>query len=332
MIYQSRTVITTKSGIELGTHGTSLFPVGAYDNDFTDREAIWHWHRELELIHMVKGSLLVSLPNEQIILNSGEVLFINSGVMHAASNARREESGLCTSSDAGDGGCFADGLTDGENRTCILHSAVFLPEFICNGTEGVFWQKYLCPLIENSRLHSMKFSNDLKNTSAAREYMNKFWAACEKEPFGYEFTVREQLSGILRYILSECEKENSVRPISFSHQRAAERVKRMLEYIHENYMSEITARQLAAQASISESECLRCFRSVLGTTPIQYVKKYRLQLAADMLMTTEYSITEIAGKCGFGHMSYFARGFSELFGVTPREYRSRERQQGGDVS
>ena len=59
---------------------------------------------------MVKGSLLVSLPNEQIVLNRGDIIFINSGVMHAASNAGDKE--------------------------CILHSVVFLPEFLCNGVEG----------------------------------------------------------------------------------------------------------------------------------------------------------------------------------------------------
>ena len=87
MIYKPRTVLTTENGAELGMHGTTLVPVAAYDNDFTNFEAIWHWHRELEFIYMVKGSLLVSLPNEQIVLNRGDIIFINSGVMHAASNA-----------------------------------------------------------------------------------------------------------------------------------------------------------------------------------------------------------------------------------------------------
>ena len=54
MIYKPRTVLTTENGAELGTHGTTLVPVAAYDNDFTNFEAIWHWHRELEFIYMVK--------------------------------------------------------------------------------------------------------------------------------------------------------------------------------------------------------------------------------------------------------------------------------------
>ncbi|MGN0423326.1 MAG: helix-turn-helix domain-containing protein [Lachnospiraceae bacterium] len=295
MIYRPRTVLTTDNGAELGTHGTSLIPVAAYDNDFTNFEVIWHWHRELEFIHMLKGSLLVSLPNEQIILNSGEIIFINSEVMHAAVNA----------------GC-------GE---CLLHSAVFLPEFLCNGVEGVFWQKYICPLIDNKRLRSLVFSRDSEETVRMQTHMEQFWEACRKEPFGYEFIIRDQLSNMICNVASDCKMD--IRPVSSRQKREDERVKKMLEFIHDHYMSEITTKMLASSANISESECLRCFRNVLGITPIQYVKKYRLQIAADMLMATDYTITEVAGQCGFGHMSYFARVFQDRFGMTPRQYRSR---------
>lgn len=295
MIYKPRTVLTTENGAELGMHGTTLVPVAAYDNDFTNFEAIWHWHRELEFIYMVKGSLLVSLPNEQIVLNRGDIIFINSGVMHAASNAGDKE--------------------------CILHSVVFLPEFLCNGVEGVFWQKYVCPLIENSRLHSIIFSNESEKSVCMQEYMDQFWKDCLDEPFGYEFVIREQLSKMICNVASEYKKD--IRPVSAKREREDERVKKMLEYIHDNYMSEITTKVLASSANVSESECLRCFRNVLGITPIQYLKKYRLQIAADMLMTTDYTITGIASRCGFGHMSYFARAFHGMFGVTPREYRNR---------
>lgn len=295
MIQKCRMVISTKNGAELGAHGTSLLHVAAYDNDYTDRELIWHWHSELEIIHMISGSMIVSIPNEEIILNNGDILFINSGVMHAGSNAGMGE--------------------------CLLHSALFLPEFVCNGIGGVFWQKYICPLIENSRLRSVTFSKNTDKTMVVRSCMQEFWLACQNEPLGYEFTMREQLSKILVSIISD--SEDSGKSALVKNEKSGERVKRMLEYIHENYASDITNSALAACAFISASECLRSFKNILGTTPIQYVKKYRLQLAADMLVATDYSVTEIAGRCGFGHMSYFTRAFAELFGATPREYRNR---------
>jgi AraC-like DNA-binding protein/mannose-6-phosphate isomerase-like protein (cupin superfamily) len=293
MIQKSRPVTTTKKGEELGSHGTSLLHVAAYDCDYTDREFIWHWHRELEIIRVADGSLLVSTPGEQIVLNKGDMFFINSGVMHTGTNA-------------------------GAGK-CILQSVLYLPEFLCNGIEGVFWQKYICPFIENSRLRSVTFPVDTDNATALRNYMDEFWLACKDEPFGYEFTIREQLSKILVSIISD--SDGGGKPMSVRNQRSGERVKMMLEFIHKNYASDITNSALAACAFVSESECLRSFRNVLGTTPIQYVKKYRLQLAADMLTTTDYSVTEIAGLCGFGHMSYFTRAFDEMFGITPREYR-----------
>lgn len=301
MIQRSRSVTTTLNGAELGPHGTSLLPVAAYDNDYTEREAGWHWHRELEIIRMVDGELQISLPGEQVLLHSGEILFINSGVMHSASN--------------------------GGTGTCILHSAVFLPEFLCNGADGIFWKKYICPLIENRSLRSVCFFAGREQTTVVREHMDGFWAACREEPFGYEFLLREHLTEVLRLIAAgSTVSGGSPRPAGL--RRADDRVKVMLAYIHENYASEITTQALAHRANVSQSECLRCFRGVLGITPIQYVKKYRLQIAASLLSSTDHTVTEIAGLCGFAHMSYFAQAFREMFGTTPREYRNRSRNAG----
>ena len=72
---------------------------------------------------------------------------------------------------------------------------------------------------------------------------------------------------------------------------------------------------------LSESECLRCFRSSIGMPPIQYVKRYRVQKAAELLTSTDQKIAEIGAQCGFQDTSYFTRTFREIKGVTPGEYR-----------
>lgn len=97
----------------------------------------------------------------------------------------------------------------------------------------------------------------------------------------------------------------------------------MLAYIHGHYMMHISTKDLAEQVNVSESECLRCFKEVLETTPMQYVKKYRLHVAAELLASTGLTVTGVAGRCGFEHMSYFAKSFEQMFGTTPREYRKR---------
>ena len=98
----------------------------------------------------------------------------------------------------------------------------------------------------------------------------------------------------------------------------------MLQFIQENYALEIDTGDIARSAAISESECLRCFRSTIGASPIQYLKQFRVQKAAELLLSTGKDIGEVGGQCGFQDASYFTKTFRELKGSTPSAYR-RER-------
>ena len=95
----------------------------------------------------------------------------------------------------------------------------------------------------------------------------------------------------------------------------------MLTCIHSQYGSELSTAAIAASASVSESKCLRCFRTTIGTTPIQYLKHYRIQQAAKLLMETGEKVSDIAAVCGFQDMSYFTRTFRKIMGCVPTEYR-----------
>lgn len=74
-------------------------------------------------------------------------------------------------------------------------------------------------------------------------------------------------------------------------------------------------------AAISESECVRCFQSVISTPPIQYLKQFRIQRAAGLLASTDLGVAEIGALCGFEDASYFSRSFREAKGHTPSRYR-----------
>lgn len=62
---------------------------------------------------------------------------------------------------------------------------------------------------------------------------------------------------------------------------------------------------------------------MLGLTPIQYVKQYRIEKAAEMLLTTRLKAGEIGAACGFSDMSYFTKSFREAKHCTPKEYQRR---------
>ena len=81
--------------------------------------------------------------------------------------------------------------------------------------------------------------------------------------------------------------------------------------------------KLAGCVALSESACLRSFRQFLGITPIQYVKQFRVEKAAELLRSTRLKTGEVGLECGFSDASYFIKTFREIKHCTPREYRIR---------
>lgn len=94
------------------------------------------------------------------------------------------------------------------------------------------------------------------------------------------------------------------------------RVKELLEHIHKNCGRVSAMRDLAD----NEDECKRLFRKYLNTTPMEYLRQYRMKLACQLLTQTKKSITEISTECGLNN-SYFCKRIREETGMTPLEYR-----------
>lgn len=69
---------------------------------------------------------------------------------------------------------------------------------------------------------------------------------------------------------------------------------------------------------------LRCFRATIGTTPIRYLREYRIEQAANRLSNSQASIADIAAACGFQDISYFTKTFREMKGLTPKAYRMKQ--------
>lgn len=284
------------SGRELVVHGTAAFPIACYHDDLCRSEVPWHWHEELEAAIITEGRAIIASGREKYVLNPGEGIFINSGVLHGAWHA--------------------------DTPVCRIHSLVFHPRLVGGSLDSVFYQDYVRPLTENATLEDVFLAPGVVWQQEALSAMETAWQACFREDAGYEFRVRSALSELVWLLHSNLPGK---RGVSDAHSgRSAERIKAMLSYIHLNYAGELSTRQIAASAMISESECLRCFRSTIGTTPIQYVKQYRIQQAAQLLSTTQERVSDIASRCGFQDMSYFTRSFREIKGCVPTEYRKSE--------
>lgn len=92
----------------------------------------------------------------------------------------------------------------------------------------------------------------------------------------------------------------------------------IIREIENNLTGEIDVAALARIANLSTYEFRRIFAYLTGTPIGEYVRKRRLTLAAEELLSGRYSVTEIALKYGYDAPSSFSRAFKEFHGVTPQ--------------
>jgi AraC-like DNA-binding protein len=109
----------------------------------------------------------------------------------------------------------------------------------------------------------------------------------------------------------------------------------VLQFIDRHIDQPLDNKRLADIAHSSESCFIRHFREVTGQTPARYVQDRRVAHASELLVCTDYSIDDVAQRCGFANRFYFSRVFSERMGRPPARYRNERpvsttlsRQQG----
>ena len=83
--------------------------------------------------------------------------------------------------------------------------------------------------------------------------------------------------------------------------------------------------ELAIQLGLSRGTLTRRFREQFGTSLLQYINEARHRRACRMLRLIRLSLNDVAYRCGYGSRRTFFRAFRAIEGITPGEYRERNR-------
>jgi len=146
-----------------------------------------------------------------------------------------------------------------------------------------------------------------------------------RQPTGYE----SRASGTLTLLLSELHASRCIlpRPVDAGDETRplSDPVRRAIQYITRNYeRSILTVKQMAlAAAHQSLFHFSRQFHREVGVTPSAYLNQFRIDQAKRLLETTARPIEEIARCVGYRDQGYFARVFTRLLGMSPRQYRRK---------
>lgn len=281
---------------ETGCNSTPDFPVAVYLDDVTTSYVNWHWHDEIEAGFILEGSVAVGSGTSKATLTGGDVFFVNSGVLHSMYNASSPD-------------------------RAVFKSITFSGSVIGGEQHSIFWQKYLRPILNAANLRSLILPSGSEHNSAVLSMLSDIWELVAQEPAHYEILVRNGLSSLF-LVLLRIQEQTAGETLQNTYSiRQEKRLQHLLEYIHAHYGEHITLDDLAGTADISKTEVMRCFKSVIGKSPIRYLMEYRLQRAANLLLQTDSTVQKIGECCGFEDNSYFTKTFRAMYQATPTEYR-----------
>lgn len=96
-------------------------------------------------------------------------------------------------------------------------------------------------------------------------------------------------------------------------------------YIEHNYNKDITVEDIAQKCKLDRSYFGKVFKKVVGESPQEFLIHYRMTKAADALITGDESIGNIGMAVGYPNLLHFSRAFKGVYGVSPREYRQKNK-------
>jgi AraC-like DNA-binding protein len=102
-------------------------------------------------------------------------------------------------------------------------------------------------------------------------------------------------------------------------------VQRALERMRLYFHTPIRVADLAALAGMSESHFSRQFKASVGTSPIDWLRRERINQAKRRLAESDDAVKEIARQAGYTDQFFFSKDFKRMTGLTPSQFRDQER-------
>lgn len=281
---------------EAKEHTSTDFPYNTYlcsiPLDFI--QVPLHWHDEMELIVIKKGSGVVSVELHTEIVSAGDIVLILPGQLHSISQNAEEHM---------------------EYENILLKSSMLI-----FGEEDLCAVQYIRPLMAGQLYLEPFITPELTWYSDAARCIREIDRLCDLRPQGYQLAVKGFLFQFLFALVSNQKNKDFVPKTKT---KSLQKMKTVLKFVEEHYPERISVQDMASLTFYSKSHFMKFFSQHMGMGFTEYLNDYRLTIASRLLASSDDTVLEIAAKTGFDNLSYFIRLFRRKFHITPGEYRSR---------
>lgn len=157
------------------------------------------------------------------------------------------------------------------------------------------------------------FSIEIDNMDEIMGIIQKLLSKNMNPDYFSQFELKVIFMNLLQSIL------NGARNSQYNY--TLQQVTEILDYFHNHYDEEVLISEVADMFEIDRRRIAYLFEKITGLTPIQYLTRYRISRAKELLTVSELTVSEVSEAVGYQDSFYFSRVFKNLTNMSPSQYR-----------
>ncbi len=246
-----------------------------------------HWHAAIEVMYILEGEVDITVNGNTTALLPGDVFLVDSALPHSTKSL------------------------DGNKAVLIQLPYPLLERYI--------------PDISSRRFGFDTHTTDprirtkiLQLTETIRQMQVVFEVKPDGEILRFNSLLFEFMFQIYHNFSVEAPDTDAKKEA-----RTFDRLQNVLDYLDNNYASDITLNEIASVACFQKEYFCHFFKKNMGITYTRYLNDLRLSKIRKDLIDTDLPVKDILEKHGFTNYKLFRRMFNDTFGCTPGQYRKK---------
>lgn len=274
---------------DLAKYNVEFFKKNSNSPCYTTRS---HIHSAIEFIYITKGTFIFEINNETILASEGDLILIRANTIHSF---------------------FHPDYTDGEYYVLKLTS-----EYLFGLFKGVEDASCLLSFLKSTKNNQVVF----KKNEISNKIKNLWKKMIEESNSNDIFMLLIERSYCCIFVINmyrEFLQKEKTKDMSNVNNDLIFLIHKSVEFIDQNYETNITAEKCAKFVNLSYSYFAKLFKIIVGKTFKEYLTAVRMSKAYNLILETDLTITEVALSCGYNNHAYFTAEYKKIFKETPKE-------------
>ncbi|TYP76592.1 helix-turn-helix transcriptional regulator [Paenibacillus methanolicus] len=266
---------------------------------------VLHAHEHLQLCYLMSGSCLHWAVGRQFVLTKGDLFSIPPFQEHR--------------------------LEPREDMDFVMIQVDFMPQAVNENFRDIAHMQtfldfaYIRPLLSEADLMP-KMTLPAATQSIVETVLESLLAEWREREEGYRLAIKAELLKLLVIAgrqykrFTQTQSQNERQKVALHREAFYEAI----DYMQSHYDEDLHLDEVAARALMAPSYFSNMLKLVKGKSYIELLSAIRVQASMELLADTDLTITEIATRVGYNHISHFNRTFKRHTGITPGDYRKHQ--------